>query len=145
MNEFKRLKFDNIFYGYYETSKLSNNQTISIFFLLEEQARADEYNVVLAIANKKKHIKEWITGERDLFEEKTTGRCGLEGLIWAKRKIIEFEEFIGNRYRKGSKETIITVQWTNNRRRNVYEKGLKKLDYQIGYRDKQKCLFKRIK
>lgn len=137
--EFERLVYEKCSYGYFKTYKLSNNQTISIFFIKEELKRGTDYFVVLAIANKKRDIKQWILGQRDVLSDKETGKCGIEGLLWAKRQIIAFEDFI-----KYQKNVTICVSWLDNRRRNVYEYGLKKIGYNINYRYNCKYLTKKI-
>ena len=139
---FNKLRYEGNNYGYFKTTKLSNNQTISIFFLKEELKRGLEYHVVLAISNKKKYIKQWIFGERDILSDRQTGKCGLEGLLWAKKQIIEFEKFLLED--KYSKDITICVNWLDNRRRKVYEYGLNKLGYSINYRYNSKCLSKKI-
>lgn len=137
--EFERLVYEKCSYGYFKKHKLSNNQTISIFFIKEELKRGTDYFVVLAIANKKRDIKQWILGQRDVLSDKETGKCGVEGLLWAKKQIIDFEGFI-----KYQKNVTICVSWLDNRRRNVYEYGLKKIGYNINYRYNCKYLTKRI-
>jgi hypothetical protein len=140
MEDFERLRIDGECYGYFKKHKLSNNQTIAIFFLEENKMGNREFHVLLAIANKRKYIKQWLMGERDVFGDKTTGTCGLEGLLWAKRQLIDFEEFIKTRY----KNVVLVVEWLDKRRRKVYEYGLGKIGYRVGYRNSQKCLFKKI-
>ena len=137
----KQLKIEDTIYGYYGSEKLSNNQTISIFFLHEYKLGKIDYAVVLAISNKKKHINEWLTGKRDVLSDQETGKCGIEGLLWAKRKLIEFEEHISWR----SEQITINIDWTDNRRKRVYERGLLTLGYTSGFRLGRKCLFKKLK
>jgi len=84
---------------------------------------------------------QWILGEKDVLSDKETGKCGLEGLIWAKKQLIEFEEFIKE---NKNEDVIISIYWTDNRRRDVYEKALKKNGYEIGYRHSCKCLYKKV-
>ena len=48
-----------------------------------------------------------------------------------------------NKFHKDNKYYVI-VGWDNNRRRNVYERGLKKYGYQYTYDDGYKHLKKRI-
>lgn len=140
MDKFERLKIDGERYdAYFKTHKLKNNQTIFICFSQFEFSKCTEYSVFLVIANKKKHIKQCILQEKDVFFDKETGKCGLEGLLWAKQQIIEFEE--SDICRNGD---VITIGWADNRRRNVYEYGLKKLGFIMGYREGCKCLIKKI-
>lgn len=141
MDEFEKLKFegDNHSYGYFKTHKLQNNQTVFICFSRFEFSKCNEYTIFLAIANKKKHIRQFVLGEKDILSDKETGRCGLEGLLWAKKQIIEFEK---SDYCKDG--DVISITWTDNRRRNIYEHGLRKIGFIMGYRDSRKCLYKKI-
>jgi len=141
IKDFERIKFDgdNQSYGYFKMDKLSNGQTIAIYLFKYECKSYNEYSVFVAIANKKKHIKQLINEQRDILSNKETGRCGLEGLLWAKKQLLDFEnsEFCKN-------DDVIVIQWTDNRRRNVYEYGLKKYGYTISNRYSHKCLSKKI-
>lgn len=84
----------NIFYGYTARTKFSNRQTGILFLNKEDLNKTVEWNVSFAIANKRKHIQAWLQGDRVM--DNATGTCGLEGLIWAKNGLLEFEEFIKN-------------------------------------------------
>jgi hypothetical protein len=141
MDEFKQLKYPQDFhvYGYYKTHKLKNNQIIGIYFWKHEFRKCNEHVILLAIANKKKHLRQLILGEKDILTDHETGRCGLEGLLWGRKQVIKFEE--SNCCKNGD---FISVYWTDNRRRNVYQYGLKKLGFIMGYRDGKKCLYKKI-
>jgi hypothetical protein len=141
MNEFERLKFDgdNHIYGFYKIDKLSNNQTIGIYFWRNEFSDNKEYQVFLAIVNKKKHIRQFLSGEKDILTNKETGKCGLEGLLWGKKQLIEFENSL-----YCNNGDIICVYWTDNRRRDIYKHRLSKLGYVIGYRELKKCLYKKV-
>ena len=141
MGEFEKLKYDGDYhtYGYYKTHRLKNNQTIGIYFWKHEFSKSNEYVILLAIANKKKHLRQLILGEKDILTDHETGKCGLEGLLWGKKQIVEFEK--SNYCNNGD---TISVYWTDNRRRDVYKYGLKKLGFVMGYRDGKKCLYKKV-
>jgi len=141
MKDFEKIRYEGYYgsFGYYKTHKLTNGQTIIICFNKFELSKSNEYSIYLAIANKKKHLRQLILGEKDILTDHETGKCGLEGLLWAKKQIVEFEKFI---YCKNG--DYISVYWTDNRRRDVYEYGLRKLGFVVGYRDGRKCLSKKI-
>ena len=61
------------------------------------------------------------------------------GSVWAKNQIIIFEK---SDYCKDG--DFISIYWTDNRRRDVYEYGLRKLGFIMGFRDGKKCLYKKI-
>lgn len=142
MGEFERLKLEGYSYGYYNTYKMTNGQTASIFFLEYDLKRGVEYSVVFAISTKKKHIREWLIGERDILTNENTGKCGVEGLLWAKKQITSFEEFI--KKRSFYKEITICIYWSDSRRRNVYTRTLGKIGYEVNYRHSSKCLSKKV-
>lgn len=112
---------------YFKRTKLSNGQLAEILF--EETYRRGkyaDYNVVFVIGSKRKKLN------CTMMEHTTTGKVGLEGLLWAKQQIIEFEKFILELYpfeKFPNEKVYISVGWADNRRRNVYERGLKKLGY----------------
>ena len=135
--EFKRLIYNDIFYGFYKIDKLSNRQSIGIFFTEYSTGKRSYYNVAMAIANKRKYILDWILDNYS-FENKSTGKCGLEGLVWAKKRLIEFEK--SEHVRIGD---VIEISWSDNRRRDAYEHALKKIGYEIKYIP-YKCLCKTI-
>jgi hypothetical protein len=142
MSDFKRLRENGCFYGYYDNTKLSNGQTAAIFFFDNCDINHNEFSVSFIIANKKKDINGWLHGEKDLMNNQQTGKCGLEGLIWAKKKLLEFEAFINESV--FYKNSIMVIYWTNNKRRDVYEKALSKIGYYITYRNSYKCLVKKL-
>lgn len=141
----ERLRLDGVFYGYFTKGTLSNGQAITIFFMEERTSRGIEYNVALLIANKKKHIREWIMGTRDVLSDKSTGKCGLEGLMWAKRRLAEFEVYIHDRFPDRTKRSITMVIYpSDTRRKRAYVHGLKKSGYELGYRSSVQCVYKKI-
>ena len=123
---------------YYDTEILPSGNTIKILFQEEQEYRKYYYNIYLVTAHKKK--QEYNT------RLKSTGKDGLKGLFWARDKIKEFEDFIKLEkiQRHGS---IITIfcHWDDNRRRRVYEYGLKPLGYKMEKLFNKKVLVKRFK
>ena len=69
-----------------------------------------------------------------------TGKSGLEGLIWAKGKIKEFEQKIIDRKRP----TVIEIGWLDKKRKEIYRKVFEKMGYEYGIRDKEFTLYKKI-
>jgi hypothetical protein len=93
------------------------------------------YGIYLVITHKSKSEQQTVL--------KSTGRDGLLGLIWAKNKIKEFENFIID-YHSNFEKIVIYCYWDDNRRRNVYEYGLKSLGYKFNRLWNQKALMKVI-
>jgi hypothetical protein len=94
------------------------------------------YGIYLVITHKSKSEHQTVL--------KSTGKDGLLGLMWAKKKVKEFEDFIVD-YRSNFEKIVIYCYWDDNRRRNVYEYGLKSLGYRFDRLWNQKALMKVIK
>lgn len=112
---------------YYKRTKLSNGQLAEIQFQ-ETYHRNNfaDYNVVFVIGSKRNKLN------CTMMEHTTTGKVGIEGLLWAKKQIIEFEKFIFEKFPRDkypNEKVFISVGWADNRRRNVYERGLKNLGF----------------
>ncbi|ADO59733.1 hypothetical protein [Paenibacillus polymyxa] len=144
--DFIRLIIEDVFYGYFTKGILSNGQTICMFFIQQRTYQDLEFSVFLAIANKKKHIREWMLGTRDVLSDKSTGKCGLEGLIWGKTMLNAFEKKLEMEYPNGKEQgkVAIVICPTDSRRKKVYVHGLKKNGYAIANRWGCPCLYKKI-
>lgn len=114
--------------------KLSNGQYCMIAFYEYSNEICDriDYNVVFAVANKKKQLYGFFNGTKeDNITLKSTGHCGLEALVWARRAILDFEEFIIEqaRYWNYTHSISISVAGEDNRRFNAYKKGLSRYGF----------------
>ena len=126
------LYYDNEHSSYIEYATLSSKQT-AVFVATEyhkELKKDIRFYISFGIANKKKQLREWLFGEHVNLGSCTTGRCGLEGLIWAKRKLIELEKELLSVYQE-DQPVSIWVQWSDTRRKKVYQHYLQPLGYQI--------------
>ena len=65
--------------------------------------------------------------ERDFEQMCITGKDGIKSLLWAKKCLKDFIKIIS----KSSKQKInyLEIYWTDSRRRDVYERGLKDLGF----------------
>jgi hypothetical protein len=125
-------------YAYSDSCVLPSGNTIKIEFdeIKDDEHRKYYYNIYLVTMHKRKSEFDTVL--------KITGRDGIIGLLWAKQKIVEFENYITD-YHKGDGEIVIYCWWEDNRRRKVYEYGLKPLGYKIEMFCGVKQLVKRIK
>lgn len=101
-----------------EYTKLSNGQSVVICFdknYRHEIGSGYDYAVAFAIANKKKVLRQWLNsdGYGDL-DMTTTGKCGVEGLLWAFKMV---REFIGTHMYENDR---IIVYGSDARRQKVY-------------------------
>lgn len=129
---------------FYKKKVLSNGQC-AIFFVVRDR---DDYGftsfyIAFAIANKFKTIKKWFRQEAygDL-DVTLTGRCGLEGLLWARKCVEDTEKLFFSEY--GNSKARIVVEGTTSSRYRVYKKYLSSLGFKEcispwGY---NKCLIK---
>lgn len=124
--DFNGYKINGRFKGYYAQTKFSNGQTGIIFFKKEKLKDCVEFNVIFGISNKKKYIKQWMLGEKDM-ESYVTGKCGIEGLIWAKNTLLQFEEFLSKRYN----HSRIVVIGSDSRRKRIYRRYLEREGYRF--------------
>lgn len=75
---------------------LSNGQVASMYFVVDRnQSFTDGYDydcwrVGLRIGNTRRDNNDWFTGDKVHSMTVSTGRCGLEGLMWAKRVLESF-------------------------------------------------------
>jgi len=125
--------------GYIEKTVLSNGQIACIVFQENKYKNFTDYYVMFAIANKKKDIKNWLSSKHNNIDNKQTGRCGIEGLIWAKNKVIEFEKHIKDRHYTNRN---IVISWADKKRKDVYVKAMMKLGYKND--TTRACLFKKV-
>lgn len=115
----------------WQRHKLSNGQFCMIGFErnINDCGDVEDYNVVFAVADKKKQLKGFFECSKDnTITLESTGKCGIEALIWAKDKILEFEEEMKGY--EGDNITIsIMVAGEDNHRFRLYERGLKRYGY----------------
>lgn len=126
--------YDRVEHLYYQRHKLSNGQFCMIGFRLEEEdyGKVENYYVIFAVANKKKHLNNYFNELKGTnITLKSTGTCGLEALIWAKNKILEFEDLMRREdYKiKLGISVNIYIAGEDNRRFRMYEKVFSKLGY----------------
>lgn len=110
-----------------------SKQTVKLVLQKDEFENAIYFNIYLTMAHKRKNI--------DNTYLQLNGKDGIHTLIWAKKKLIEFEDMIKDEF---GKKVIIYCCWDDNRRRNVYERGLKNIGYTMGNIGFGKCLYKII-
>lgn len=126
---------DNGYRDYYSTETLPSGQAIRIEFQEGWSKKIVYFNIFLVIKNKNK-------SPYPALEQ--TGKDGLKGLIWAKQKVLEFEEFIKADIRYENSKIILFCRWEDNRRRNAYHRGLKNEGYKYGMVYGAKAIFKQI-
>lgn len=116
---------------FWQRHKLSNGQFCMIGFerIMNNCEDVEDYNVVFAVADKKKQLRGFFNGSSEnTITLKSTGRCGIEALVWARDKILEFEEEMQGY--EGHNVTIsIMVAGEDSRRFRLYERALSRYGY----------------
>lgn len=130
MKEYKNGDYTN----YYDTLILPSGQTIKIEFQEEWSKSKYFYNIYLVTSHKRK--------QADSTYGIATGKDGFKGLLWAKSKIIEFETFIKEKH--PDIPIVFYCFWTDNKRRNIYERGLSNIGYKYNFLFNKKVLSKTI-
>ena len=105
----------------YSNTTIINGQTAKIEFQKIDCLSKNSFWVCFGIVEKR---KDFYNSKINL---KSTGNSGIEGLLWAKSMISEFVKFMKEKMKV--EEVIIVVGWDDNRRRNVYARGLKNLGF----------------
>ncbi len=126
---------DTRYEGYYYFKKETFNDFV--YYLeayVEYTFKKETYWFALSSGKKRKELDIYIEKER-----KSKG--GLQALIWAKKEILDFPEFIGNPFRKSR---YIAIRWADNRRRDIYARTLLKEGFQFQIIEREKVLIKKI-
>lgn len=119
MFEYKRNENRDNYDYYLFREKLSNNQTLEMKFYDEE-----DYSIFYVSA------RVYSKRKRKDSDYETTGKVGIESLLLAKLAIKLFIEFLKEQNIKNKK---IVIYWSDNRRRNIYYRGLKGLGFKFEY------------
>ncbi|WP_214780799.1 hypothetical protein [Exiguobacterium sp. s22] len=120
---------------WYTRKKLANGKTALVAMQRDETVNAamPYFYVALAIVKKRKQ-----TYSSDVFDNRITGDGGLEGLLFAKQALIDFEG------RFSLPHFAIAVAGSDGRRQRAYERYLTRLGYRKERIDGQLVMVKRI-
>lgn len=101
-----------------------------------DNQRTAEFTVWFIVYKKRKDISNSFL--------KQTGKDGLKTLLFAKEALAEFEEFIVSEFGHCHNKIFINIGWDDNRRRDIYYRGLKSRGYSFRNFDGRKVLSKEI-
>lgn len=131
-------------HDYIAKERMPSGQTVEMLFSAYENQVGDiTFWITLDVYHKRK--------QRESNVLKQTGKDGIRPLIWAKQRLIEFEEMLKKENISWllNRNVYITVYWEDAQRRRVYERGLVPLGYTYEYglsiNDGKKVLQKQIK
>ena len=123
------------YYAYFKKIKI-NNQTIEVFMCYNDLKPKNRFSVYASVYSKRKNA------DSDYQERKGTGKSGVLTLLKIREAILDFEQFYKEIY---DKDFEVLVFWTDKKRRDVYDYGLKNYGYKFNIRCGKKCLVKKIK
>jgi|GEM_PF-5884891 hypothetical protein len=128
------MDFINCGSGYYVKEKI-NKHTIFVLFQKEYIKKHErlEWYVVLWVYRKRKKA------DSMMFNKETTFENGILNLLFAKKAIIEFIDFI-KKERFSRYNSWIIIQATDERRFNVYKRGVKGLNFITEFHNGAKSL-----
>lgn len=124
--------------------RLSNGQTASIYFRLDRNQRFtdgyyyDCWYVAFVVGDHRSLNNRWWAGHSKLYDDKSTGRCGVEGLMWAKKELLAFMDA-----RSSDVYQWVVLDPTDDRRGRAYSR-LKKDGFLPGVYDEANVLMKRF-
>ena len=119
MSERFKYRFEDGWDVYYDRKSFPSGMTCEIAF--DTESRDRELFVFPSLVVFHKRSQAW----NDWNE--STGRDGIEPLLWAKSRLVDFENQMGYSWDK----TTIYVSGSNGRRMRVYTKVLSKMGYTV--------------
>ena len=124
-------------------STLSNGQVASIYFRLDRNVRFSDgyyydcWNVGFVVGDHKSLNNRWWSGRNKKYEGSSTGRCGLEALMWAKEQIFAFMS-----QRRSDVYQYMVIGHDDKRRGSAYRRLIKDGFAQYTYVDGEAVLAK---
>lgn len=106
-------------YVYQTTNCFNQYLKFEVYETIDSKEDKIYYAVTFFISNKRKQ------GFQQL---RSTGKDGIKSLLWAKRCLIDFMEYIKT---KDYPQSYITISWEDSHRKRVYYWGLKELGFYL--------------
>lgn len=125
-------------YTFVVRKRMPSGMTAQVTFYGDywDNQRTAEFSVWFVVFKKRKTIPSLVL--------ESTGRDGLKTLLFAKKAILDFEKFIHDRYGSCHQKIFINIGWDDNRRRDIYFRGLKNEGYRFKQFNGNKFLSKQI-
>jgi hypothetical protein len=137
MDYWNIIKVEGFHDTYYKT-KVFNGTDYRLEVHSEHCDKSVKFWINVGSGNKRKHSVK--------FEENTSKRNGgIEALVWIKDQMFKFPSYYRNRYHvRKDQRLYICVGWSDNRRRDIYCRFLKKDGFRLSVIDKRKVLLKKL-
>jgi hypothetical protein len=117
----------------YTKQEVFNGFTYYLEAWIDKTFKTEIFWFAMSSGKKRKELK--------IFEEKENKSSGgIKPLLWAKKEILNFPEFIKNPL---NKKQYLAISWSDSRRRDIY-KRLEREGFQFQIIDKQKVLIKKL-
>lgn len=141
MHKIEFITDNNFLYSYSTKRKMRSGMTSEVFF--SGEAFTDESGIVKKDSSLVYYISMEVYKKRKQINDnylKVTGQDGISTLVFAKEAISAFEKFISEEA-SSFRSVYLAVEWTDNRRRDVYMRGLSSLgfDFKILHGNKVLC------
>jgi len=131
MNWEKDTKFTNVWHAF----NTFNGFTYEVVAIIDKTDKSDKFWFSVGSGKKRKDISVW-----EQKDKKSLG--GVSALIWIKNMILYFPEYYTSTpYGKDKKRRYLIIGWSDNKRRNIYER-LKKYGFRFSMESGNKILIK---
>jgi hypothetical protein len=118
-------------------------------YYISKQFNGFTYNAVMTLEESDKSVKYWFSissGKKrkdfEIFEEKGSKSFGgIKSLFWLKECLLDFPNFFARRLY--GRNQYICIGWSDNRRRNIYERLVKE-GFQFMVEGGRKILIKKL-
>lgn len=110
-------------------TSFSDKKSCAIVFYEEKDDREYDivYSVAFGIGNNRKQILNWALNDKKYIKSQITGDGSLKYLSFAYSSIIQFENYIKNKY--PCKNILMSIGAEDERRWKIYNYYLKKIGY----------------
>lgn len=120
-------KHDKSTHSYW--ASFSDKKSCAIVFYEEKDDRQYDivYSVAFGVGNSRKQILNWALNDKRYIKDQITGDGNLKYLLFAYNSIIQFEQYIKEKY--PCKNILMSIGAEDEKRWKVYNYYLKKIGY----------------
>ena len=128
---------DSMFTNVWTVKESFNYFTYKVTAIIDKTPKSDKFWISAGSGKKRKEL--------DIWEEKPNKSLGgLKALLWMKRMVLDFPNYYVNScFGRENKRRYLIIAWSDNRRRNIYERLLKE-GFVFTIQDNKKVLMKKF-
>lgn len=135
MDNWEILKEEGYYDRYYKIKRF-NNTDYKVDIMVEDLTKSIKMWIGASSGSKRKQI--------DSYQVDDVIRLGgVSALLWIKSEIFSFPKYYENKY-KTNKKIYLCIEWSDNRRRDIYSRSLLKEGFRFSMQDNKKILMKKI-